>query len=320
MAKNRDVWVFSERMSLLVELISAGRVICEKSGGSLGAIVLGKNRQAGRAIEQGADWVYWLGERPIYRLVDDYLPTIAGLVERQHPRVIIVGSTKLGRAIAGRLGARLGVSAITDVRELFLKEDQIEARHMIYGGGAVRIEKSRREQILLTVGPGVFRELPPETGRKGDVIEIPFVEPHRSAILRESKPRTATSVNLSSARKVICLGRGIARKEDLAQMEKLAHLLGAEIGCSRPLAEGLDWLPRERYIGISGAQIKPDLYLGVGVSGQVQHMIGMNGSRVVAAINRDPQAPIFTQADYGIVGDLYEIVPALIKAISEKGS
>ena len=101
-------------------------------------------------------------------------------------------------------------------------------------------------------------------------------------------------------------------------INELAQALNAEVACTRPLAEGLDWLPRERYIGISGANIRPDLYLGVGVSGQVQHMIGMRDSRVVVAINKDKEAPIFAQADYGIVGDLYEIVPALIKAIKER--
>ena len=107
--------------------------------------------------------------------------------------------------------------------------------------------------------------------------------------LRERKPRPAAAVNLPAARRVVCAGRGLARQEDLGLVNELAKVLGAEVACTRPLAEGLDWLPRERYIGISGATIKPDLYLGVGVSGQAQHVIGMSDSRVVVAINKDQQ-------------------------------
>ena len=110
----------------------------------------------------------------------------------------------------------------------------------------------------------------------------------------------------------------MAQQADLAMIEELARLLHAELACTRPLAEGLGWLPRERYIGISGATLHADLYLGVGVSGQVQHLIGMNATRVVVAINKDSNAPIFAHADYGIAGDLYQIVPALLQALKER--
>jgi electron transfer flavoprotein alpha subunit len=104
----------------------------------------------------------------------------------------------------------------------------------------------------------------------------------------------------------------------MAMINELAQLLGAEIGCTRPLAEGLDWLPRERYIGVSGAFLKADLYVGVGVSGQIQHMVGVTDSRVIVAVNKDDHAPVFEFADYGIVGDLYQVVPALIAALKAR--
>ncbi len=150
------------------------------------------------------------------------------------------------------------------------------------------------------------------------MVDVPFVEPEWRLTRRESKPRPPATVNLAAAKKVVCAGRGLARQEDLALVKELAQTLGAEVACTRPLAEGLGWLPRERYIGISGANVKPHLYLGVGVSGQVQHTVGMRESRLVVAINKDSQAPIFAQADYGIVGDLYTVVPALIAALKEK--
>ncbi len=153
---------------------------------------------------------------------------------------------------------------------------------------------------------------------KAQITEVPFVAPGWRATLRERKTRPAAKVNLAGAKRVVCAGRGLAKKDDLALVNELAQCLAAEVACTRPLAEGLDWLPRERYIGISGATVKPDLYLGVGVSGQVQHLIGMSDSRLVVAINKDQNAPIFQQADYGIAGDLYAVVPALIKALKEQ--
>ena len=194
----------------------------------------------------------------------------------------------------------------------------IRAQHMIFGGGAVRDEKPLSEMLIATIGPGIFEPRAGAQAEAAEIVEAPFVEPGWRATLRERRPRAAASVDLKAAKKVVCSGRGLARQEDLALVNELAQALGAEIACTRPLAEGLGWLPRERYIGISGAFIRPDLYLGVGVSGQVQHTVGMGDARVVVAINKDKDAPIFAQADYGIVGDLYAIVPALTEALKAR--
>jgi electron transfer flavoprotein alpha subunit len=164
----------------------------------------------------------------------------------------------------------------------------------------------------------MFEPLTLDPSRKGEITEVKFVEPKWRLTVRERKVKPPSSVNLAAAKKVVCPGRGITKQEDLAMIQDLAKVLSAEIGCTRPLAEGLDWLPRERYIGVSGAFIKPDLYLGIGVSGQVQHTVGITDSHVVVAINKDKSAPIFSQADYGIVGDLYAIVPALIAALKTR--
>jgi electron transfer flavoprotein alpha subunit len=189
---------------------------------------------------------------------------------------------------------------------------------MIFGGGAVREERALSNPMIATIGPGVFEATPADTGRSGTVSEVSRVEPEWRAQVIERKQRPPASVNLAAAKKVVCPGRGLAQQADLSLINELAGLLNAEVGCTRPLAEGLDWLPRERYIGVSGANIHPDLYLGVGVSGQIQHMVGMNGARTVVAINKDKDAPIFANADYGIVGDLYQVVPALIAQLKAR--
>ncbi len=326
MAASQDVWVFSEKAALLAELIAGARALVEQTGGRVIALVLGPRSEAEQAVRRGADGVLWLGEQQPGTLVDDYVPTIAGLLEEQKPYGLLVGSTRRGTAVAGRLAARLGVTALTDVLQFMREDGKLQARHMIFGGGAVRVDQPLADPLLATVGPGVFQAAD-QSGSSGDaqtesgkaqISEVPFVAPGWRATLRERKTRPVAKVNLAGAKRVVCAGRGLAKQEDLALVNELAHCLAAEVACTRPLAEGLDWLPRERYIGISGAMIKPDLYLGVGVSGQVQHLIGMSDSRLVVAINKDQNAPIFQQADYGIAEDLYAVVPALIKALKEQ--
>jgi electron transfer flavoprotein alpha subunit len=322
MAENQETavstLVFSEKPALLYELIAGARALVDHSGGRIIALVLGPRALAQQAIARGADGVFWLGELAEDAIVDNYVPTIARLFDNQRPSALLVGSTRQGKAVAGRLAARFGVTALTDVLQFLFEGGQVQARHMIFGGGALRVDQPLKGPLLATVGPGVFQPAVPDAGRSGEISEVPFIQPAWRARLRERKTRPAAKVNLRGAKRVVCAGRGLARQEDLALVNELADCLSAEVACTRPLAEGLDWLPRERYIGISGATVRPDLYLGVGVSGQVQHLIGMSDARLVVAINKDPSAPIFQQSDYGIAGDLYEVVPALIKAIKER--
>ncbi len=318
MGGNSDVWVFSEKPDLLAELITAGSLLSSAAQGALAVVVLGPRLLVDEAAGRGASKVFWLGEQKADALVEDYVPTLARLVEQHRPSALLVGSTRRGRAVAGRLAARAGVTAITDVTQFLLDGSARQARHMIFGGGAERVESPLSELMLATVSPGVFESAPPADGHRAEVVEVSYVEPGWRIGRREVKPRPVPSVNLTVAKRVVCAGRGLGKQEDLQLVNDLAEALAAEVACTRPLAEGLDWLPRERYIGISGAIIRPDLYLGVGVSGQVQHTVGMSDSRLVVAINKDQNAPIFEQADYGIVGDLYAVVPALIKALKAR--
>ncbi|NKY12470.1 electron transfer flavoprotein subunit alpha/FixB family protein, partial [Cellulomonas hominis] len=131
----------------------------------------------------------------------------------------------------------------------------------------------------------------------------------------ESRPAAATGPDLRAARRVVTVGRGLKAREDLALVDALADALGAATACTRPLAEGVGFFPKDRYVGVSGRTVSPDLYLALGVSGQVQHMVGARGSRTVVAVNSDPEAPIFREADYAVVGDLYQVVPALTEAL-----
>jgi electron transfer flavoprotein alpha subunit len=318
LAAGKEIITFSEKKDLLAELITGACSLDVRGESEVSAVVWGPRQEAETAAEMGARQVYWLGERPPDALVEDCVPSLARLVHQRNPYGVLVGSTRRGKAVAGRLAARCGTTVVTDVLLMEDKEDGLHASHMIFGGGAVRKEKVKSTPVILTIGPGVFDPQRAKSGTPGEIVEVPFVEPEWRVTLRERKARPPAAVHLGSARKVVCPGRGVANQADLAMIEELARLMGAELACTRPLAEGLGWLPRERYIGISGAFVKPEIYLGIGVSGQVQHTVGMSSSRLVVAINKDANAPIFSQADYGIVGDLYAVVPALINAIKAR--
>lgn len=318
MAEDKDVWVFSEKPALQAELIAGAQQLTSHTGGQVAAVVLGAHSQTGQALEQGAQRVLWLGELPTGRLVEDIVPTLTTAVQAQHPFGVLIGATVRGRAVAGRLAARLSVTALADVLEFQWDRSTLLARHMVFGGGAVRIDRPLASPVIATVGQGKFEVNALPAQPKAEIETLPWVDPAWQTNVIERRSRAVSGVDLSAAKRVVCPGRGVARQEDLSLIEELAQALSAEIACTRPLAEGLGWLPRERYIGISGAMIKPDLYLGVGVSGQAQHTIGMSESRVVVAINKDRSAPLVSQSDYAVEGDLYQVVPALIRALKAR--
>lgn len=311
----RQIFIFSEDITLVRELIGAAQVLAEGKPAILSALVIGGSTSVEQMQNTGVDRIYRLDTLPPDCLVEDIFQTLWGLTREIKPDYLVIGATTAGRLICGRLAARLNTTALTDIQSIEFDAQGLLIRHMIFGGGAQRLERPLRQPVVMTIGKGQFESQAARSEKVAEVIPVAFTPPETRAILRERRELPPVSVNLAEAKRVVCPGRGIARREDLTMVEELARSLGAEIACTRPLSEGLGWLPRERYIGISGAYIKADLYVGLGVSGQVQHTIGITDARVVVAINRDAEAPIFKQADYGIVADLYEVVPALIDAL-----
>jgi electron transfer flavoprotein alpha subunit len=315
MTETDSIWVFSEKDDLRRELIAGAQSLGQKAGWSVSVILSGPPEQAQAAIEAGAQTVFRIEAQTAPAILEDDVPTLAALIREHSPAAIFIGATVHGKAIAARLAACLNTSAITDVKQIEVHDRTLEIRHLIFGGGAERVERVIRRPAILTIGPGIYAAVESLATGPGEIRDVKCIPPENPVTVLERRPRTAANVNLVAARRVVCAGRGVARKEDLDVIRALARALSAELACTRPLAEGLDWLPRERYIGISGATVHPELYLGIGVSGQVQHLIGMTGSRVVVAVNKDPTAPIFQQADFCIASDWYEFVPKFIEAL-----
>lgn len=318
MTMTKEFIVFSERPGLRAELIANALHLAELDQAIVSTAVIGDQQAIDQAFAQGAQKIYSFGEKTDDQLLDNYVPTLVALIKEKQPALVMVGATRQGKAIAGRLGAALGISVITDAKDFNQSNQDLEITHLIFGGGAVRVEKANTTTTILTQGASVVDALPEKSGAAGEIEKVAFIEPTNKATLVERKEKPPASVNLSVAKSVVCAGRGISKKEDLDMVFELASLLNGEVAATRPLTEGLDWLPRERYIGVSGATIKPDLYLGLGVSGQAQHTVGITESRVIVAIDKDKDAPIIPQSDYFIVGDLYEYVPALITALKAR--
>ena len=291
------VWVVSEAPERFAKLGAVGRRLGER----VEAVAVGEGA-AQAAASCGAEAVHTVAVLE-GGLVEDWAAAIAGAVGEHAPRAVLFAAGKRTRLMAARVAAELGTRVLNDVGRIWVDDDgALLAEHMVYGGKAFAVERVREGSAvaLLTEGLAVS-ELPASAAA--------------SARLVERRPRTVESVNLAAARRVVSVGRGVAAQEDLALVDELAAALEAEVGCTRPVAEGSGWMARERYIGVSGALLKPDLFVAVGLSGQIQHMVGANSAKTIVAVNKDKNAPVFKQCDYGIVADLYEVLPKLSAAL-----
>lgn len=243
-------------------------------------------------------------------MLEDYTETIAALIKQEEPELVIVEPTKRYKLIAGRIAAVLGTSVIPDALEL---GEDLAAKRMVYGGAAIRTEKTASGCTIAMAGSGIWESKSVTEAAIRQEKTVQFVEPMNriTRIAREEKEKA--TVDLPGAKIVVGVGRGIAEQKDLEMIKQLACAVKGEIGCTRPIAEAEKWMPKETYLGVSGLMIAPEIYIAIGISGQIQHTVGINRSKTVISINKEKNAPIFKQSDYGIVGDLYKVVPALVK-------
>ncbi|MEG2662238.1 MAG: FAD-binding protein [Hafnia sp.] len=313
MSKFSTVWVFSDTKSHLPELMSGAREL-----GEIIHVVSQSDEQSALAFRLGANAVYSLGEQPDNRIIEDYADTLVQAIRSQSHSsraLLLLPATRRCKTLAARLGARLAAGVVNDAAELSLEDGCPVATHMVYGGLAFGKEKITTDYAVVTLASGVFAPAQEDSARSGNAQTLEFIAPAHAIICESRRVKQGESVDLGKARLVVSVGRGIGSQENIAIAAALSNAIGAELGCSRPVAENEKWMDRERYVGISGIMIKPDLYLALGISGQIQHMVGANGAQILMAINKDKNAPIFQYADYGIVGDLMKIVPALTEKL-----
>ncbi len=226
----------------------------------------------------------------------------AGLAEHVDTSAfILVPATPAGRVVAGAIAAKAGLPVVTGAKGV--REGNVLAARF---GGIVEEEIAAPAVVLVSGGAPLEGEVV-----AGQPLAVDTVDLRVSA----TESSETKSVNLGAAKKIVAVGRGFKNKDDLQLAFDLAGKMGAEVACSRPIAEGNNWLARDRYVGVSGQHVTPDLYLAVGISGQIQHTAGMNEAKTVVVVNSDKNAPYVEQADYAIVGDLYSVLPALTEAL-----
>lgn len=260
-----------------------------------------------------ADKAYYLGSLGAQHSFASYAGAVARLVAQEKPELVLLNGGRDGRLLAAHIAAACGTSVQADAAELTLTEEGVVTSKMVYGGAAIKTERSGSVAVVC-VGAGVFAA--GECRAAAQIVDVAAECDERIKMLGKSAG-TASAVNLAAAKKVLGVGRGLADTDDLELCKKLSDTIGAEMGCTRPVCEERGWMDRERYIGVSGAVVQPECYIAIGVSGQVQHVVGVNKSGVIIAIDKNEAAPIFNACDYGIVGDLKKIVPALQKLIEE---
>jgi electron transfer flavoprotein alpha subunit len=318
MSQKGSILVFSEDQNLVFELLAAARPIADKLNLEVGNILLDSKASqiANDYVIYGAD-VTFLFKNQILETPnpETYLQAIVAVVQQVNPEALLIGGSKRGRELAPRIATRLKTGCAADCISLSVDQDnRIMSTRMVYGGNSNVILVSKNKPLVASVRPKTFERLPKDELRKGRIVnlEIQVGEPRAKvvSIIGAEKGR----VNIRNSPIIVTAGRGVKKKEDLSIIEEFASTIGGVVAGSRPLVEDFKWLPKERQVGLSGETVKPSLYVAVGVSGQIHHIVGMKDSRVVVAINSDEAAPIFEACDYGIVGDLYQVIPELSKA------
>jgi electron transfer flavoprotein alpha subunit len=311
-----SILVYSEQPDTALELAAAARALAAQLGHAVSAAALGPDAAAAAAA-LGAH-----GAAPVFTCAD---PALAGLdpavvaqalahiAAEAGATVVLLGSTRRGRELAGRLAQRLGAGCVTDATSLAVEDGRLVAGRYNLGGATVQREAVTTAIQVVAVMPKVFEAGAP-AGAGGDVVAVTPALAAPAVTVADRRPKEGESVDLSAAPRIVGIGRGLGKREDVSLGEGLAGALGAELACTKSLAD-FGWLPDDRIVGLSGAKTVPDVYLAVGISGQVQHTVGISQAKVIAAVNTDKDAPIFALADYGIVGDLYKVVPALVERL-----
>ncbi|MDR3672230.1 MAG: electron transfer flavoprotein subunit alpha/FixB family protein [Holophaga sp.] len=302
------IYIFSEDQALARQLLTPGLALAGALGQPLVAFATDPE-QAQALAKLGASRVLLL--KAAQTTPEALAPAIAGLLAKDQPSVVLVGGTLRGKHLAAHLSAALKAGMTTDAKSLAIQDGLLKTQRILYAGLAVCDELVALPAVA-TIPARTF--LAPEAGPAGTV-ETVEVQADTRITVRSVTPVESEGVDISAAVKLVSVGRGFANVGDLSLARDLGAALKAELACTRGIAEDEHWLPIERYIGISGQTVKPELYLAVGLSGQVQHMVGCRESKVIVAINKDEQAPIFEAADYGIVGDLYQVLPLLTAAL-----
>lgn len=307
--KLKKAMVFSSGVSNLSGLCFGANTLAEEST----VLVLGTKAEA-EALLPDANKVIWLGEKAEGAMVESYTGALESAIKAEGAQLVLVSGGTRDRCIAAKLAVRLGAGVIADAGAVIVSDDgHVEAKRSIYGGTAEATVRGEGAVTIVIAAGGVFDEQRPA---QPGVLEELAVQPENTGVTLVSvAAKQEESVDIAVAKRIVGVGRGIGAQENLAAAEALAAKVGAELGCTRPIAEEEHWMARSRYIGVSGVVVRPEAYFALGISGQVQHMVGVNDARTIVAINKDARAPIFQNCDIGLVADVNKVLPAITEQL-----
>jgi len=301
----KPIFVFSEDRNLVAQLMN----LAASLGAPVNAVAT-NHEDAEKLAEYALERVFLLGgasARP-----EDYARPLARLIHTEEASLLLVGDTIRGREVAAKVAAYLDVALVAGVSEIKRVGENVETSRMMYGGALLKTE-CLEQLTVVTVPSGKVEAARPTTQHAPVVVREVETEARISVV--STAPLEQKDANLTAAENVVGVGMGVENAEDFALISGLAKVLNAALGCTRPVAEERDLMPGAQYIGISGVTISPSLYIAVGISGQVQHTVGIRDAKCIVAVDKNAKAPIFEAADYGIVGDLRDVLPVLTKAI-----
>lgn len=314
-----------------LELLSKARELADQLNVDVSAVAIGYEMENELKVlgHYGCDNVYYVNDKRLAHFTSvPYAKTVVNIIKKYAPQIVLFGATTNGRDIAPRVASELRCGLTADCTDLQIGKYEFKGNtwentllqiRPAFGGNIIAtIVSPESSPSMATVREGVMAMAEPNIARSADIIEEPSVLSNEDFLTEVLEVvREAKKVNLKAAKIIVAAGMGVASQESLNLVKELAKVLGAEVGCSRPVADaGL--LKAERQIGQTGTTVRPNLYIACGISGQIQHRAGMEESKRIIAIDKDPNAPIFKIAHYGIVGDLNGVIPKMIKAYKTK--
>lgn len=323
----KGVWVFAEQrqgklMNVSIELLGEGRKIAHKLGVELTAILLGHNVDSltETLIKYGADKVIYADDKLLQVYTTDaYTKVITDLIKEKKPEIMLIGATTIGRDLGPRISARVGTGLTADCTKLEIDEGDkklLQTRPAFGGNIMATIVCPNHRPQMATVRPGVMEKADYDENRKGEIkrVQVKLEKSDIKTEVVEVIKSEKAEVPLEEAKIIVSGGRGLGSKEGFDLIEKLAKKLGGVVGASRATVDA-GWIDHAHQVGQTGKTVRPKLYIACGISGAIQHLAGMQESQCIVAINKNPDAPIFDVADYGIVGDVHKVIPVLLDAL-----
>ena len=294
------------------ELVTVANEIAKGLGGAVEAVTLGNNigKCAASLAKTGVSKVYQIDNAAMATFAPEvFTAALTEVIQKAQPAVVLFGATGFGKELGASVGARLDLGLITDCISFAVDGGALVMKRPVYAGKAVATVKPKSLPVMVSIRPNIFA--PAEEGSASAPIEqVDFTAPTPRAKVIEKVKKEAVAVDLAEAKIVISGGRGVKSAEGFEPIKQMANTLGAAVGASRAAVDA-GWIDYSTQVGQTGKTVAPKLYIALGISGAIQHLAGMSSSKVIVAVNKDPDAPIFKVADYGIVGDLFDVVQAL---------